>query len=78
MAGDSKLETDYLVVGAGALGMAFVDTLIEHSGPRRWRSCCPVRRSSPSKSSVTRLGLCPVEAIRLLDEAGNDVTHEAA
>jgi hypothetical protein len=31
MAGDSKLETDYLVVGAGALGMAFVDTLIEHS-----------------------------------------------
>ncbi len=30
MAGDSKLETDYLVVGAGALGMAFVDSLIEH------------------------------------------------
>ena len=31
MAGDSTLETDYLVVGAGALGMAFVDSLIEHS-----------------------------------------------
>ena len=31
MGGDSKLETDYLVVGAGALGMAFVDALIEHS-----------------------------------------------
>jgi len=30
MAGDSRLETDYLVVGAGALGMAFVDSLIEH------------------------------------------------
>jgi len=28
---DSKLETDYLVVGAGAIGMAFVDSLIEHS-----------------------------------------------
>jgi hypothetical protein len=27
----SKLETDYLVVGAGALAMAFVDSLIEHS-----------------------------------------------
>ncbi len=27
----SKLETDYLVVGAGALGMAFVDSLIDHS-----------------------------------------------
>src|SRR4249920_3103247 len=27
----SKIETDYLVVGAGALGMGFVDTLIEHS-----------------------------------------------
>ena len=31
MAGDSKVETDYFVVGAGALGMAFVDSLIEHS-----------------------------------------------
>jgi NAD(P)-binding Rossmann-like domain len=31
MAGDVKLKTDYLVVGAGALGMAFVDSLIEHS-----------------------------------------------
>ena len=31
MAGDSTLETDYLVVGAGALGMAFVDSLIEHT-----------------------------------------------
>ena len=30
MAGD-PLDTDYLVVGAGALGMAFVDALIEHS-----------------------------------------------
>src|SRR6478672_10620514 len=27
----SQIETDYLVVGAGALGMGFVDTLIEHS-----------------------------------------------
>jgi hypothetical protein len=27
----SKLETDYLVVGAGALGMSFVDSVIEHS-----------------------------------------------
>ncbi len=26
----SRLETDYLVVGAGALAMAFVDSLIEH------------------------------------------------
>ena len=25
------LETDYLVVGAGAVGMAFVDTLLDHS-----------------------------------------------
>lgn len=27
----ANLETDYLVVGAGAFGMAFVDTLIQHS-----------------------------------------------
>lgn len=26
-----NMETDYLVIGAGALGMGFVDTLIEHS-----------------------------------------------
>ena len=25
------LETDYLVVGAGAMGMAFTDTLIDHA-----------------------------------------------
>ena len=31
MPGESSLETDYLVVGAGALGMAFVDELIAHS-----------------------------------------------
>jgi NAD(P)-binding Rossmann-like domain len=31
MGRDSQIETDYLVVGAGALGMAFVDSLIDHS-----------------------------------------------
>ena len=31
MSGHSPIDTDYLVVGAGAVGMAFVDTLIEHS-----------------------------------------------
>src|SRR4051794_30721715 len=31
MTRNATLETDYLVVGAGALGMAFVDSLIEHS-----------------------------------------------
>jgi hypothetical protein len=31
MTASSTLETDYLVVGAGALGMAFVDSLLEHS-----------------------------------------------
>ena len=31
MIGYGEIETDYLVVGAGALGMGFVDTLIEHS-----------------------------------------------
>ena len=31
MTSGARLETDYLVVGAGALGMAFVDSLIEHS-----------------------------------------------
>jgi hypothetical protein len=31
MSGASAIDTDYLVIGAGALGMGFVDTLIEHS-----------------------------------------------
>ncbi|MGD0394744.1 MAG: NAD(P)-binding protein, partial [Acidimicrobiales bacterium] len=31
MGGLSEIETDYLVVGAGALGMGFVDSLIENS-----------------------------------------------
>ncbi|HTD49964.1 MAG TPA: NAD(P)-binding protein [Acidimicrobiia bacterium] len=31
MGAGSEIETDYLVVGAGALGMGFVDTLIEHA-----------------------------------------------
>ncbi len=30
MSPDSIIETDYLVVGAGALGMAFVDALVDH------------------------------------------------
>ncbi len=30
MSGSSKVETEYLVVGAGALGMGFVDTLIQN------------------------------------------------
>ncbi len=29
------IETDYLVIGAGAMGMAFTDTLITESGARR-------------------------------------------
>ena len=29
---DEELETDYLVIGAGAAGMAFTDTLLAHSG----------------------------------------------
>ena len=28
---DQELETDYLVIGAGAAGMAFTDSLLDHS-----------------------------------------------
>ena len=31
VSGSSKIKTDYLVIGAGALGMGFVDTLIDSS-----------------------------------------------
>jgi cation diffusion facilitator CzcD-associated flavoprotein CzcO len=30
MSGSSEIETEYLVIGAGALGMGFVDTLIQN------------------------------------------------
>ena len=30
-AGSPTIETDYLVVGAGAMGMAFTDALIDHA-----------------------------------------------
>src|SRR6185503_12042318 len=30
VSGSTKVDTDYLVIGAGALGMGFVDTLIEN------------------------------------------------
>ena len=33
-----SLETDYLVVGAGAMGMAFTDSLIDHADVHR---LCP-------------------------------------
>src|SRR5215212_9343389 len=72
-----KLETDYLVVGAGALGMAFVDSLIEHSDAdivmveRRhrpgghWLDSYPfVQLHQPSMNygvSSTRLGLDRIE-----------------
>ncbi len=31
MSGSSEIQTEYLVVGAGALGMGFVDSLLQHS-----------------------------------------------
>jgi hypothetical protein len=34
MTASSTIETDYLVVGAGALGMAFIDSLTEHCNDR--------------------------------------------
>ena len=34
MVGASTLEADYLVVGAGALGMAFVDALLDRCDAR--------------------------------------------
>ena len=64
------LETDYLVVGAGALGMAFVDTLIEHSDAdvvmveRRHRPGRPLAglvsvRAAPPAVAVLRRQLDP-------------------
>jgi hypothetical protein len=75
---DSNLETDYLVVGAGAIGMAFVDTLIEHSDAEvvmvdrrhrpggHWLDSYPfVQLHQPSMNygvNSTRLGQDRVEA----------------
>jgi cation diffusion facilitator CzcD-associated flavoprotein CzcO len=60
-----QLETDYLVVGAGAAGMAFTDALLQHSNAtvtmvdRRdapgghWQDAYPyVRLHQPSASTA--------------------------
>lgn len=51
-----SLETDYLVVGAGAMGMAFTDALIDHADAHvtlvdrrhaaggHWQDACPLVR----------------------------------
>ena len=59
-----SLSTDYLVVGAGAMGMAFTDALIDHAdvhvdarrpSPRRRGSLAgrlPVRPAAPASVST--------------------------
>ena len=54
MGGRSEIETDYLVIGAGALGMGFVDTLIEHSDADCRRSA-----ARPRRPLAGFLPLCP-------------------
>ena len=60
MSKSSAIETDYLVVGAGALGMGFVDTLIQHSDAdvvmvdRRHRPGVTGSTPTPSSSCTSR------------------------
>lgn len=77
MSGSSEIETDYLVIGAGALGMGFVDTLIEkcdadvvmidrrHRAGGHWLDSYPfVQLHQPSMNygvNSTSLGLDRVE-----------------
>ena len=70
-----ELETDYLVVGAGAAGMAFTDQLLEHSGSES-RITIVDRRHAPGVlafgSLVHRTDELPDAASRGLDALYSD------
>ena len=58
-----EVETDYLVVGAGASGMAFVDTLVAHTDAEvGWSTGVTGRAATGS----TPIGLCASTALRVL------------
>ena len=57
-----KIETDYLVVGAGAAGIAFVDALIAASDAD---VVMVDRRHGPVATGMTRIPSCACTARRL-------------
>ena len=51
------IDADYLVVGAGAMGMAFTDALVEHAGvhvPERQRNRALKRRDRARRVVASR------------------------
>ena len=46
------LDVDYLVVGAGAMGMGFVDTLVDHSPSAR---VAVMMRSERTSTPIARI-----------------------
>jgi ferredoxin len=65
-------------VSSGACVLEFREAFAYQEGPEALAIVLPGAAKLSEQEFRDAAGLCPVEAIRLLDEAGNDVTHEAA
>ena len=82
MSRTSEIETDYLVIGAGALGMGFVDTLIEHSDAdvvmidRRHRPGWSLARLLSVRPAAPAVGELRRELRRHSDRTGSSPTGE--
>lgn len=67
-----------LCVSSGACVLEFPDAFAYQEGPEALAIVLPGAAELSEEELREAAGLCPVEAIRLLDDAGNDVTSEAA
>jgi ferredoxin len=65
-------------VSSGACVLELPDAFAYQEGPEALAIVLPGAAKLSDEELREAAGLCPVEAIRLLDDAGNDVTTEAA
>lgn len=67
-----------LCVSSGACVLEFPDAFAYQEGPEALAIVLPGAAELSEEELREAAGLCPVEAIRLLDDAGSDVASEAA
>jgi ferredoxin len=67
-----------LCVSSGACVLEFPEAFAYQEGPEALAIVLPGAGKLSEQELRDAARLCPVEAIRLLDDTGNDVTDEAA